>query len=72
MMRIALKRTFPALLTLCLVLVSAPARADELAPGYWEPSPLPHTGLATFYAPGMMEYVAGYRQAQGQLPDCPE
>jgi hypothetical protein len=33
---------------------------------------LPQTGLATFYAPGMMEYVEGYRQSQGQLPNCPE
>ena len=33
---------------------------------------MPQTGLATYYAPGMMEYVAGYRQTQGQLPACPE
>ena len=54
------------------LLAAYPTRAEELAPGYWEQSPLPQTGLATYYAPGMMEYVAGYRQTQGQLPACPE
>ena len=70
-----LKRGFSVALTLCALLVALPARAvqaDELTPGYWEQSPLPQTGLATFYAPGMMEYVEGYRQSQGQLPSCPE
>jgi hypothetical protein len=60
---------------LCALLAALPAQtgqAEDLAPGYWEQSPLPQTGLATFYAPGMMEYVAGYRQTQGQLPACPE
>ena len=33
---------------------------------------MPQTGLATFYASGMMEYVEGYRHSQGQLPSCPE
>jgi hypothetical protein len=57
---------------LCLLLNANAVRADDLTPGYWEQSLLPQTGLATFYAPGMMEYVAGFRQAQGQLPACPE
>lgn len=48
------------------------AQADELDPGYWARTPLPQIGLATFYAPGLMEYVADYRQRQGQLPACPE
>ena len=47
-------------------------QADDLSPGYWEQTPLPQTGQATFYAPGMMEYVEGYRRDRGQLPDCPE
>lgn len=44
----------------------------DLNPGYWEQTPLPQTGIATFYASGMMEYVKGYRTARRQLPDCPE
>ncbi len=60
------------MLALWILFVAWPAQADELAPGYWEQSPLPQTGLATYYAPGMMEYVEGYRQSQGQLPACPE
>jgi hypothetical protein len=48
------------------------SQADELTPGYWEQTLLPQTGLATFYASGMMEYVHEYRRAQGQLLDCPE
>jgi hypothetical protein len=61
-----------SVVVLCALLAAYPTRAEELAPGYWEQSPLPQTGLATYYAPGMMEYVAGYRQTQGQLPACPE
>jgi hypothetical protein len=61
-----------SVVALYVLLATLPAQAEELAPGYWEQSPLPQTGLATFYAPGMMEYVEGYRQTQGQLPACPE
>jgi hypothetical protein len=61
-----------SVVVLCVLLTAYPAQADDLPPGYWEQSPLPQTGLATYYAPGMMEYVAGYRQTQGQLPACPE
>ena len=60
------------MLALWILFAAGPAQADDLAPGYWEQSPLPQTGLATYYAPGMMEYVEGYRQTQGQLPACPE
>ena len=70
-----LKRGFFVALTLCTLLAALPAQtgqAEDLPPGYWEQSPLPQTGLATYYAPGMMEYVAGYRQTRGQLPACPE
>jgi hypothetical protein len=59
-------------LAVWILFAACPAHADDLAPGYWEPSPLPQTGLATYYAPGMMEYVEGYRQTQGQLPACSE
>ena len=54
------------------LLVLPPSQADDLVPGYWEQTSLPQTGLATFYAPGMMEYVRAYRESLGQLPDCPE
>lgn len=49
-----------------------PAQSDELTPGYWEQTPLPHTGLATFYAAGMMEYVLAVRAGHGQHLRCDE
>ncbi len=48
-------------------------RADQQAdPGYWERTSLPLTGLATFYADGLMDYVRDYRLGQGQVGACPE
>lgn len=70
----AMRLLFPAV-GLFLLLFLAPSRAiraDDLTPGYWERTPLPQTGLATFYAAGLMEYVDGYRRDLNQLPDCPE
>ena len=52
--------------------VLPPAQADGLTPGYWEQTPLPQTGLATFYAPGMMEHVLDVRDGYGQMLRCPE
>jgi hypothetical protein len=49
-----------------------PAQADDLVPGYWEQTPLPHTGLATFYAAGMMEHVLTVRAGHGQVLRCEE
>lgn len=49
-----------------------PAQADDLTPGYWEQTPLPHTGLATFYAAGMMEHVLAVRAGHGQVLRCDE
>lgn len=43
---------------------------EELSPGYWERSPLPQMGTATYYARGMMEHVVEYRTRHGQLPHC--
>lgn len=62
------------LLALALLLLPLPALAQvaDLTPGYWDRTPLPQTGLATFYAPGLMEYVDGYRRGLSQLPDCPD
>lgn len=59
-------------LWLLLALVAAPAYAETLTPGYWEQTPLPQTGLATFYASGLMEYVQRYREAQAEITACPE
>lgn len=61
-----------ALLLAWLLIVMPHFQVDDLIPGYWEQTPLPQTGVATFYAAGMMEYVHGYRLEQGQLPICPE
>ncbi len=47
-------------------------QADDLSPGYWESSPLPQMGVATYYAPGVMEWVRNYRRAQGEIADCPD
>lgn len=65
-------RSLLSALALSLVLSVVPVHADDLIPDYWERTPLPQTGLATFYASGLMEYVDGYRRGLNQLPDCPE
>ena len=58
---LALAFTWPAMPT-----------GQELDPGYWERSPLPQMGLATYYAPKLMDAVLQYRVQHGQLPSCPE
>lgn len=63
-----MKRLFLALVVLLLCLPVARAQAPEL--GYWDRTPLPQTGLATFYADGVMEYVHSYRRSLGQVPEC--
>lgn len=55
-----------------LALIALPAAAQTTPPDYWEQTPLPQTGLATFYAPGLMESVTGYRRAQAEIGPCPE
>ena len=62
---------FVALFAL-IAAVLPPAQVDGLTPGYWEQTPLPQTGLATFYAPGMMEHVLDVRAGHGQMLQCPE
>ena len=49
-----------------------PTQIDGLVPGYWEQTPLPQTGLATFYASGMMEHVLDVRAGHGQDLRCDE
>ena len=64
-----------SLLVALFALIAAvlpPAQVDGLTPGYWEQTPLPQTGLATFYAPGMMEHVLDVRDGHGQMLRCPE
>lgn len=61
------------LLTALLIVAMAPLpQVDVLEPGYWERTPLPQTGLATFYAPGMMEHVLAVRASHGQILRCDE
>ncbi len=68
-------------LLLCLLLLTAagPAQGQaltpdwqDIVPGYWERSALPVTGLATYYAAGLMESVQWRRESYGQLAACPE
>jgi hypothetical protein len=70
---ILLKKRLILLLVL-LLLAAHPIQAQEpdIVPGYWEESVLPQTGLATYYAPGLMEAVQGKRAVSGQIGDCPE
>ncbi|OIO94217.1 MAG: hypothetical protein AUK03_07000 [Anaerolineae bacterium CG2_30_64_16] len=51
-----------------------PFQADVLNPVPADAgrTPLPQTGVATFYADGLMAYVEGYRRERGQVADCPE
>jgi len=59
-------------IVVCFLGILPLAQADELDPGYWGQTPLPQTGVATFYADGLMAYVQGYRQQRGQITACPE
>lgn len=52
--------------------LAATARGQAPEPGYWERTQLPYTGLATYYAEGLMDYVRGYRLGLGQVDACAE
>src|SRR5512133_1503308 len=58
-----------AFLTWLLIAGPLP-QAGDLDPGYWESSPLPQIGVATYYAPGVMEWVRTYRRERGEITDC--
>ncbi|MGC8782127.1 MAG: hypothetical protein ACP5UQ_14795, partial [Anaerolineae bacterium] len=61
------------LFVILLLAGAAPSpQVNVLEPGYWERTPLPQTGLATFYAPGMMEHVLAVRASHGQVLHCDE
>jgi hypothetical protein len=62
----------PILAALFFLLAAVVTRAQAPEFGYWEPSPLPIQGLATYYNPGIMEYVQEYRLSAGDIDPCPE
>jgi hypothetical protein len=68
-----LKKRLLCLLALLLI-AAHPIQAQEpaITPGYWEPSVLPQSGLATYYAPGLMEAVQAKRALNGEIGDCPQ
>lgn len=44
----------------------------QLSPPYSEPTPLPITGLAMYYAPQVMDRVELYRERMNQIEACEE
>ena len=60
------------LVALFVLLAAVTTRAQAPEFGYWDPSPLPIQGLATYYNPGIMEYVRDYRLQAGDIDACPE
>ena len=44
----------------------------NLAPGYYEQTPLPAGGLAMYYAPYVMDRVVNYRERVTNLAECTE
>ena len=65
-----LRRLLLAAAIVLLAAVTTRAQAPEF--GYWDPSPLPIQGLATYYNPGVMDYVQDYRLQAGDIDACPE
>ena len=65
-----LRRYLLTALLVLLAAVSARAQAPEFS--YWERTPLPQQGLATYYNPGVMEEVLNYRLAAQDIDPCPE
>jgi hypothetical protein len=45
---------------------------SQLSPAYSEPTPLPVTGLAMYYAPRVMDGVAFYRERVNKIEECEE
>lgn len=54
------------------VAVAASSAVANLNPSYWEASPLPVSGLAMYYNPGIMEKVLAFRRRVGHVSECPE
>ncbi len=44
---------------------------EDLEPAYWAASPLPISGLAMYYNPGVMERVLAFRREAGHVTECP-
>ncbi len=64
------RRYVLAALLVLVAAVGARAQAPEFS--YWERTPLPQQGLATYYNPGMMEKVLAYRVSVLDIDPCPE
>jgi hypothetical protein len=62
------RRYLLAALLVMLAVVGARAQAPEFS--YWERTPLPQQGLATYYDPGVMEQVLGYRLVAQDIDPC--
>lgn len=45
---------------------------ERLSPGYWSASPLPLTGKAMYYNPGVMERVLAFRKKAKHVTECPD
>lgn len=67
---VRLRRYLLAAVLVLLAAIGARAQAPEFS--YWERTPLPQQGLATYYNPGMMEQVLDYRLGAGDIDPCPE
>ncbi len=65
-----LRRYFLAALLVLVAAIGARAQAPEFS--YWERTPLPQQGLATYYNPGLMDQVLDYRLNAGDIDPCPE
>lgn len=45
---------------------------SDLQPAYWAPSPLPTSGRAMYYNPGVMDRVLAFRLRVGHVSQCEE
>ncbi len=50
--------------------LAPPSQPQQIQPGYWDRTSLPEMGLVTYYGPGIMDFVANYREQREQLPRC--
>jgi hypothetical protein len=67
---VRLRRYLLAALLVLLAAIGARAQAPEFS--YWERTPLPQQGLATYYNPGVMERVLDNRLAANDIDACPD
>ena len=55
-----------------LAAAPTPTSWTQLSPSYYDPTPLPVSGLAMYYAPNVMENVAQYRLRVDKIEGCDE